>query len=140
MAAFDYIESQKDADELLKEFGRGITISRQVPGPPLNPKEPWIPGPPVTATYTASAVVLPASKGTIEAFDNRLENGTLIDERLRYVLMSPLMTRTSVAGPATIEPQSLDVLTFDGHDWTVLGCTPLNPAGVPVLFPMGVKR
>lgn len=139
MAAFDYIESQQDADELLKEFGRGITISRAMAGT-SDPATPWIPGEPTIAVYTVAAVVLPASKGTIEAFDNRLENGTLIDERLRYVLMSPLMTRTSVAGPATIEPQSLDVLTFDGHDWTVLGCTPLNPAGVPVLFPMGVKR
>lgn len=133
---FDYLEAQRDAQELLEEFGREIIITRNLPGtgPPHNP------GAPIPASWRAFAAVLPASKGTIEAFDNRLEGGTLIDEKLRYVLMSPKLIRTSATGPDTIEPQSLDVLTFDGHDWTVLGCTPLNPAGVPVLFPMGVKR
>jgi hypothetical protein len=134
--AFDYIESAADADELLREFGREITIKRLVPGtgPAHNP------GPSTATVYSAFAVVLQASKGTIEAFDNRLEGGTLIDERLRYVLMSPILTRISDEGPDTIEPASLDVVTFDGIDWTVLGCTPLKPADDPVLYPMGVKR
>lgn len=136
MATFDYAKSAATAQRLLKKFGRQIEIKRSVPGngPPHNP------GPASWITYSATAATLPASKGTIEAFDNRLDGGTLIDERLRYVIMSPQMTRTSASGPETIEPKSTDVLTFDGHKWTVLGCTPLNPAGTPVLYPMGVKR
>ncbi|MBK3745886.1 hypothetical protein G3A39_42820 [Paraburkholderia aspalathi] len=136
MAKFNYAKSQATAQRLLTKFGREIIITRKLPGtgPPHNPADPTL------ITYQATAAILPASKGKIEAFDNRLEGGTLIDEKLRYVLMSPKLTRTSAAGPDTIEPQSLDVLTVDGHDWTVLGCTPLNPADVPVLFPMGVKR
>ncbi len=138
MTTFNYAKSQATAERLLKKFGRQITIRREIIE--ANPDRPWEPGAVYTATYTATAAVLPASRGTVEAFDNRLENGSLIDERLRYVLMSPVMAKTSNLGPDVIEPQSLDVLTFDGHDWTVLGCTPLNPAGTPVLYPMGVKR
>lgn len=138
MATFNYAKSVATAQRLLAKFGRSITISRDISD--ANPGKPWVPGETCTAVYSATAAVLPASKGTVEAFDNRLDGGTLIDERLRYVLMSPVMTRTSALGPDSIEPQSLDVLTFDGHAWTVLGCTPLNPAGTPVLFPMGVKR
>lgn len=133
---FDYAESAADALELLQEFGSQIVLKRAVPGtgPAHNP------GPPTWVTYSAFAAILPASKGTIEAFDNRLEGGTLIEEKLRFVLMATEITRTSEEGPATIEPQALDVLTFQGRDWTVLGQTPLNPAGVPVLYRMGVKR
>lgn len=133
---FDYLEAQEDARELLEEFGREITISRAISGygPAHNPGQSHV------ITGLATAVVLPASKGTIEAFDNRIEGGTLIDEKLRYVMMLPKIVKTSPFGPEAFEPQSLDVLTFDGYDWTVLGCTPLNPAGTPVLYSMGVKR
>jgi hypothetical protein len=143
MATFNYAKSAATAQRLLKKFGRPnpkhpepIYLRRSIPGdgPPHNP------GPSTWITFSVQAAILPASKGTIEAFDNRLDGGTLIDEKLRYVLMSPQMTRTSATGPAAIEPKSTDVLSFDGHDWTVLGCTPLNPAGTPVLYPMGVKR
>lgn len=127
MATFNYAKSQATAERLLKKFGRPVTLKRQVPGGPA-----WDPGVPTWQEYPAIAAVLPYAKGTIEAFDNRLEGGTLIEERLRYVLMSPV--------GLPIEPKSGDRVNFDGHDWTVLGCTPLNPAGTPVLYPMGVKR
>jgi hypothetical protein len=143
MTGFDYARAQATADRLLAKFGsnkgdapRKIRIKRLIPGdgPSHNP------GAPTAVEYEASAVVMPASKGTIEAFDNRYQGGSLIDEKLRYVMMSPFMTRISEEGPASIEPKSGDVLTFDSYDWTVIGSTPLSPAGVPVLFPMGVKR
>lgn len=137
---FDYDEAAADADELMQEFGRSIVLKRALPGSTEPPYSKFNPGPPVWAMYLVTAAALPASKGTIEAFDNRLEGGSLIDERLRYVLMSTVMKRTSEEGPAAIEPRSTDVLVFDGSDWTVLGCTPLNPAGKPVLYPMGVRR
>lgn len=133
---FNYAKSQATADRLIAKFGREITIKRSVPGagPAHNPgAHTWI-------TYKAKAAVLPASKGTIEAFDNRIEGGTLIEEKLRYILMSAKLTRVSEEGPDTIEPKSTDVLSFDGGDWVVLGCTPLNPAGVPVYYPMGVRK
>ncbi|WP_019170671.1 hypothetical protein [Pseudaminobacter salicylatoxidans] len=128
MTTFNYAKSQATAERLLKKFGRAVTLKRLVPGG----GSPWDPGEPTWQEYPATAAVLPASKDTIEAFDNRLEGGTLIDEQLRYVLMS------AVGLP--VEPKSLDVVNFDNNDWVVLGCTPLNPAGTPVLYPMGVKR
>jgi hypothetical protein len=136
MATFNYAKSAATAQRLLAKFGRSIVLKRNVAG--TGPAHD--PGAPTSIAYAVSAAVLPASKGTIEAFDNRLESGALVDEKLRYVLMSTKMLRTSEAGPDAIEPKSGDVLTFDGHDWTVLGCTPLNPAGTPVIYRMGVKR
>lgn len=131
MAQFNYAKSQATALRLIQKFGRQITIKRSVPGSTAPPYSPYNPGPETTATYTATAACLPASKGTIEAFDNRLEGGTLIDENLRYVLMAPQIE---------ITPKSGDVLEFDGSSWTVLGNTPLSPAGTIVLHQMGVRR
>lgn len=138
MAGFDYAKAARTAERLIGRFGRpqGVTLKRMVPGSGPD----WNPGPPSWITYTCTAVILQASKGTIEAFDNRLERGSLIDEKLRYVVMSPQMVRTSATGPDHIEPKSTDILEFDGSTWTVLGCTPLNPAGTPVYYPMGVRR
>jgi hypothetical protein len=83
----------------------------------------------VSATATVNGIVLPASAGTIEAFDNRLANGTLVDKTLRFVKLSP------VGG---FEPLPHDELVFGGRSWEVLGCTPVNPAGTPVVYGLGV--
>ena len=137
MAGFDYQKSQRTAERLILKFGqpRVIQLARFIPasGPASNPTPQGH-----AAPIDVNAVVLPASKGTIEAFDNRLEGGTLIDEKLRYVIISPLDPHTG----ATIapDPKSLDHLLFDGHKWVILGCTPLNPSGIPVYFPVGCKR
>lgn len=138
--AFNYARAQQTAKKLLTKFGRQITLKRSSPGSTLPPYSPYSPGPATQVSYTCTAACLPASKGTIEAFDNRLEGGTLIDENLRYVLMAPQIVRTSETGDDNVTPHSGDVLEFDGDKWTVLGNTPLNPAGTIVLHQMGVRR
>ena len=114
----------------IEQFGRDITIRRKTADTVDPVTGTVIPGAEMVGTI--KAVILSASKGTIEAFDNRLVNGSLIDEKLRYVL--------AAAKGAPFEPKSVDMLDFDGATWTVLGCTPLNPAGTPLLYPMGVMR
>lgn len=140
MAQFNYARAQQTALRLLTKFGRSITIKRSISGSTEPPYSAYNPGPPTTVTYTATAACLPASKGTIEAFDNRLEGGTLIDENLRYVLMAPQIVRTSETGDETIVPKGGDMLEFDGSRWTILGNTPLTPAGTIVLHQMGARR
>lgn len=130
MAGFDYARSRATADRLIVRFGRAVPIKRAQPA-----GNPWDPPLGALSVYEAKAAVLPASQGTIEAFDNRLEGGTLIEENLRFLLMSAEMKKVEGVGPDAIEPKSGDVVHFDGERWVVLGCTPMNPAGTAVYSP-----
>lgn len=78
--------------------------------------------------FTGAAVILPASQGTVQAFDVRFEGGTLIESRLRALLIA--------AHGMEQEPAPGDKVTFpDGKVGTMLGCTPLNPDGAnPVIY------
>lgn len=112
------------------QFGRDVTITRHsdTGRDPIIGTVTEI----VELTGTLKALVLPASKGTVESFDNRLEGATLVDGRMRFVV--------AAAKGAPFEPRSLDEIEFDGAKWLVLGCTPLAPNGTPLLYKMGVKR
>lgn len=79
-------------------------------------------------TFTGTGVILQASQGTVEAFDVRLVNGTLIESTLRSLLIA--------AHGMTHEPGPGDTVTFpDGREGTLLGCTPFNPDGTnPILY------
>lgn len=112
------------------QFGREITVTRY--GSSNSDPAAGTVDKSVEATGTLKVLILPASKGTVEAFDNRLQGGTLIEEKLRYLL--------AAAKGAPFEPRSLDEVSFDGIKWKVLGCTPLSPAGTPLLYKMGVMR
>ena len=81
-----------------------------------------------TETYTGTTVILQASQGTVQAFDVRLEDNTLIGSRLRALLIA--------AHGMTHEPQPGDKVTFpDGKIGVLLGCTPLNPDGAnPIIY------
>lgn len=93
--------------------------------------ETGLTGTPVT--FTGLAVVLPASQGTVQAFDNRFENGTLIESTLRAVLIA--------AHGMTHEPRPGDQVTFpDSTTGSLIGCTPLNPdAANPIIYQGTVK-
>lgn len=122
-----YTEAANDALEMIREAGKSYPIKRVVTV--ANPVEGT-----VTETVTEGtlvAIILPASKGTIEAFDNRLAEG-LRQEKLRYII--------AAAKGAAFTPDGGDVMTFEGASWSVLGCTPLAPAGIPVIFKLGVKQ
>ena len=79
-------------------------------------------------SFTGIAAILPASQGTVEAFDVRLERGTLVESTLRALLIA--------AHGMEYEPAPGDKVTFpDGKVGTLLGCTPLNPDGAnPIIY------
>lgn len=93
---------------------------------------------PVLGTVTLTAigqnlksVVLPASKGTIEAFDIRLTE-ELIRGDIRYVL--------AAGSGSTFTPAALDVFSYSSKYWVLLGCTPLDPDGSgSIIYKMGMK-
>ena len=130
---FDYPRSQNTAIRLLTKFGRTIQVGYSTPG--TGPG--YEPGPDTWVWNDVVAAVLPANKSLLESFDNQLEAGTLIAEKLRYVIMAPLLVG---GAPHPKEPESMMRVIFDNAEWQILGATPLNPAGIPVLYNMGVKR
>lgn len=98
--------------------------------------EMYVPGTGVTATetqFTATAVVLPVNQAALSAFDSGFENGTLIESKLRALLIPALGLE--------ITPAPGDTVSFpDGTGGTLLGCTPLNPdVANPIIYQGTVK-
>lgn len=119
------------AQSLIASKGRTLTITRgdeAVYDPVTDTMTP----PDEVTSGTFQAVVLPARMGMIKDFEQWLTQGALIEENLRFVL-------AAAKGTAFV-PKSGDVMSFEGSDWTVLGCTQLNPAGTALIYKMAVKK
>lgn len=124
-----YASMSATALRLLTNYGRTIQLSRTVDGE-YDPETGQSGG--TTESQDATVVILPASNGTVQAFDIRFENGTLIEQNLRAL--------TIAAKDLTWVPVSGDKATFDGSEWTFIGCTPINPAGTPIVYKAAVRR
>lgn len=128
MAGFNYSRSALTALNLIRKFGQKIPIARYTKNAdPVTLTETET----VAASGNLDAVVLPASKGTIEAFDNRIMEA-LTQGKLRFMI--------AAARNAPLAPAPNDVVQFEGYYWAVLGSTPLAPAGVPVIYKLGMIR
>lgn len=123
--AFDYAAAAATALELIADAGKDVSIRRvaqdydPVAGETFDR---------VKDAGTVKAVVLPFASSAIQIFgnaDNKLTQA-LIAGKLRYVL--------AAASGAPFEPVANDVLVLEGEQFTVRGCVPLSPAGVPVLY------
>lgn len=124
-----YGEMATLASDLIGQFGREMTFTRT----PKTANGAIGSATSGTATTTkGKVVVLPASKGTIEAFDNRTEDGSLAGQELRYLKIAAL--------GMSFVPRKLDTVYFDSATWQVLGCTPVNPAGTPIVYGAGVVK
>lgn len=131
MASELYDELAQVALELITEFGRDdLVMSRKVAATYDPVEDVEVPG--AALTQNLRCLVLPASKGTIEAFDNRIEKGTLIESNL-------LQLKIAAKG-TTFVPRSGDSVVIESETWTALGATPVNPAGVPLVYTVTVKR
>lgn len=78
-----------------------------------------------------TAVVLPRYKGQIFAS---------LDDSLKEALVRGKMkTVLAAANGAPFKPGPLDVVTINGTQWQVIGCTELAPDGVtPIIYTIGV--
>jgi hypothetical protein len=86
----------------------------------------------LTASQTLASVILPASQGTLEAFDVRFMSDVDASQDVRFVVMS--------GQGSTFIPEPKDEATFDGATWEVMGCTPLAPDGATrLLYSVGFK-
>lgn len=128
MSAF-YEEMRALADELLTEFGRPVTLRRFAAN--QNDLVEGTVGRTIVLSQTLNAAILPASGGTVEAFDVRFFDGLNASLNLRFAIIS--------AEGATFMPQPNDEATFEGRDWQVMGCTPLNVDGTAVIYSVGFR-
>jgi hypothetical protein len=128
MSAF-YDRMQATALRLLTKFGREVQFSRTIAGE-YDPEQGEAGG--TVEQEPAIVVVQPASAGTIEAFDIKFEAGGLIEANIRALVIA--------AKDLAWMPTAGDKATFDGFDWTFIGCTPINPAGTPLVYKASVRR
>jgi hypothetical protein len=125
MAKFNYKASQATALRLINQFGETLPLIRFVKE--FNP----ITGNDLITSITfvnSICVNLPATNGTIQAFDNKTVE-ELKKGKNRFFYM--------VAKGLEIEPDSDDYLIYEGKFWRIAGTTPLNPAGTPILYNVG---
>ena len=122
---FDYNASAETALRLVKQFGQKIPILRL--SREFDPIEGTVTSIDIK-TGKLDAVTLPASKGTVQAFDNLIPED-LRKTKLRFVI--------AAAATAPFEPEGNDYIIFENRVWLVKGQTPLNPAGIPVIYKFG---
>jgi hypothetical protein len=129
MSAF-YDRMSATALSLIAKFGRELTMSRKISGS-YNP-ETGLVDDDISEAQTIRAVVLPASKGTVEAFDSKFEAGTLIESNIRAL---------KIAADGLLWPPSPgNSITIDGEVWTMIGSTESSPGGTPMVYSASIKR
>lgn len=79
-----------------------------------------------------TCVVLPADKGLAGQFNDSFESLTEIFTKTRYLVIA--------AENAPFIPEAGDVFVFDDYEWLVIGLTPVNPAGTPIVYKVGVRQ
>lgn len=121
---------QQAAFDAIEDNGEPVTFKRLQPGAydPITGSTAELP----PLTFQRMAIVSKASGGMIQAFDNRFENGTLIETNLRSVIVAGL--------DLPFEPMPGDVAEFDDASWNVLGSTPERAEGLNITFNLTVKR
>lgn len=126
-----YEKNAQSTLTLLEKKGQRIPISRT-----SNTSDP------VTGSVTKQttsgeivAVVLPVAT-TGAQIGTGIADNRLLDElrlgKLRYIIAAAL--------GAPFAPDVNDTLQFEDATWSIIGCTPLNPAGTVLLYKIGVQK
>ena len=118
--AFDYFESQTDADELIQEFGRAVEIVRVTPGSgPV-----WDPGPGISLSFPTFAVRVDYTLKQVQA-------GAVLDGAERWLV---------AAGPLSAGLTASDKIEIAGIQREIMEVKPLQPADVVVLYDCQVRK
>lgn len=126
MASFDYIKAQQSALTLIQKFGQKVTLAKVfsnydpvsgVTTPTLiTPSDAWV-------------VSLPASSAKLDFDDQFAEDLRIGKTRLFYMAARGLV----------FKPESGVYMTYQGATWEIIGATPLNPAGTPLIYTVGAR-
>lgn len=74
---------------------------------------------------TLQSVIVPFNISDKASMDNRLRE-SLTKGRLRKII--------GAASGLTFAPEPSDIIDIDSSQWTIQGVTPVNPAGVPLVY------
>ena len=127
MAKFNYKGAEKTAARLITQFGETVNMLRyEATYDPITGQTSS-----ETSQVTAATLVsIPASNGTILSFDNKTTQD-FVQGKLRFFIVA--------AKDIGFTPLSGDYIEFENALWEVSGATPINPAGIALLFRVGVK-
>jgi hypothetical protein len=127
----DYEANAELALRLIRENGRDLPMTRSVGGT-YDPVAGSVSGGTVDS-WSIPGIILPATFRSMVGLDNgMLEAGTLTLSKARKIL--------AAAKGSLHEPLPEDIINFDGSNWRVLACVPLNPAGIPIVYKIGVMK
>ena len=124
-----YTQLAANALALIQSKGRQLTI-RKYTGRTFNAVTGTYSGG-ATVTGTIDCVVLSYSKNNIGSFDERLFQD-LATTSLRFLLIA--------ASSASFVLEPTHEVDLDGVTYTVLGNTPLNPAGTPLIYRVAIHK
>jgi hypothetical protein len=125
MAKFDYIGAQKDALELINDFGTSTQIARVSSA--YDPIEGSESAEVVTKT-DAEVVALPGGS-SITSFDEKYQ-AELVKGKARFFYIAAL--------GLTFPPETGDIILWNGLVYDIVGSNPLNPSEtVPVMYNAG---
>lgn len=161
MATFNYTEMGEVVQTMLVEFGMPVVMKRYTNQ--LDQVSETV-NKVLRAEQTMQSAILPASQGTLEAFDVRFMTDILASQDVRFAIMSAARIKRLPNGEITwdtsaisfddfeaswdglwpsnvwFEPKPGDEAEFFDGIWQVMGCTPLNIVGIPLLYSVGFKQ
>jgi hypothetical protein len=125
MAKFDYIGAQKDALELINDFGASTQIARVSSSyDPVTGAETGV----SSAVTDAEVVALPGGS-SITSFDERYQ-AELVKGKARFFYIAHL--------GLDFPPETGDVIKWENRAYDVIGSNPLNPSeSTPVMYNVG---
>lgn len=127
MGKFNYTAAETTAARLIDKFGETVNLLRyDATYDPVTGQT----SSEVSQITEATLVSLPASQGTVEAFDNQMKED-FIQGKLRFFIVA--------AKNLSFLPLPGDYISFESALWEIMGSTPLNPAGTALIFRVGAQ-
>jgi hypothetical protein len=109
-------------------YGMTVTVNRYTPT--VNVTTEAVTKGIATSTFTAGAVSPPVFNPNGPVFANGTQGQSLVGKTLRFIKLD--------ASAATFEPRALDEVVIGSTTYQVLGCNPVSPAGVPIVYELGL--
>lgn len=114
---FDYQPMADSATRMLKRFGAAATLQRQTSTT----------YDPATGVGGVTETLMPTTAVVVSYQQNYID-GSLIQQGDRRALCDP-----------NVEPKQGDRFAWQGEEYTVIGVTPVAPAGIPLLFEAQIR-
>lgn len=126
----NYTKIAADADKQLAEAGQLVTVARYAPT--RNSSTGAVTKGTATLSASANAVEIPVTQALMGTFASQAAPGTLVNKTVRALKVSGLLG---------FFPRPGDEVTLaDGTVWPVIGATQVNPAGIPIVYTVGLAK